>query len=490
MDARRQATDESRFDTLVRALASPSRRAMFSALTATLFGGALGISTDEAEAKRKRGKHGKPDNRGEKDKHKQHNARYDNTDAVKASGKKKKKKKKKKSTIPTTVPPPPVIVPPPPTECTTPDTCPAPPAAFLCAEATCVNADCGFGAKSAGTVCRAAAGECDIAEVCDGVALDCPPNRFAATGKACTNPAGGRGTCRDGVCIPECTTAAMCPAPPAFLDCAQATCIKGTCGIGPKFGNTLCRPVAGICDFSELCNGTALTCPPDRFIAGLPCGSPPGCRDKYTVRLQAICSGGGATCPPPSTFDCRPYICSNGNCRTGCGSDDSLCYDTHYCTGGLCQPTKTPGGSCTRDRECVSGLCRGGFCCSGACANDHGTAACAAGTGACSVTCAPGWGNCDGNASNGCETNLDPSGPWTLVDQGDGTCNLACDPGWGNCDGDPSTGCETDLNTSENCGACGASCPTIKCGGRPDNPSFQQCVDGACLCVASEPIDP
>ncbi len=35
-----------------------------------------------------------------------------------------------------------------------------------------------------------------------------------------------------------------------------------------------------------------------------------------------------------------------------------------------------------------------------------------------------------------------------------------CEPGWADCNGDPSDGCETDLSTSNaNCGACGATCP-------------------------------
>jgi hypothetical protein len=42
---------------------------------------------------------------------------------------------------------------------------------------------------------------------------------------------------------------------------------------------------------------------------------------------------------------------------------------------------------------------------------------------------------------------------------GGGCTNLSCDPGFGDCDGDPSTGCETDLTTdSLHCGQCNAAC--------------------------------
>lgn len=289
----------------------------------------------------------------------------------------------------------------------------------------------------------------------------------------------------------------------------------------------MCRPAAGPCDFSEVCDGFTLICPSDRFLDGVQCGPAPSYRDRFTAQPQATCRGTGATCPPPSSLvDCRPYTCGNGQCLSVCGNDD-MCWD-NYCEGGVCKPKLPAGRICSRDRQCASSNCRGGHCCSSSsCFNQHGTAACAAGSGACIVTCSPGWGNCDGNTANGCETNLDPDGPWTLidrgdgtctlvcdpgwgncdgdtsngcetnldpdgpwtwVDQGDGTCSLACDPGWGNCDGDVSTGCETDLNTNENCGACGNSCPTIRCG-TSRNPGSYECVNGTCQCVIPE-IEP
>ncbi|MDY0000802.1 MAG: MopE-related protein [Polyangia bacterium] len=43
-----------------------------------------------------------------------------------------------------------------------------------------------------------------------------------------------------------------------------------------------------------------------------------------------------------------------------------------------------------------------------------------------------------------------------------GVCTPVCDSGWGNCDGDPSNGCETDLSLVGNCGTCSSDsqCPT------------------------------
>src|SRR5690606_31038736 len=55
----------------------------------------------------------------------------------------------------------------------------------------------------------------------------------------------------------------------------------------------------------------------------------------------------------------------------------------------------------------------------------------------------------------------------------DGGCEIAsCHAGWSDCDGDPSNGCETDLNDVNSCGACNnvceldnasASCTNQKC---------------------------
>lgn len=47
-----------------------------------------------------------------------------------------------------------------------------------CASGTCMP-------QSAQTMCRPAAGPCDVAELCDGVSLDCPPDAMASPGTQC-----------------------------------------------------------------------------------------------------------------------------------------------------------------------------------------------------------------------------------------------------------------------------------------------------------------
>jgi hypothetical protein len=91
------------------------------------------------------------------------------------------------------------------------------------------------------------------------------------------------------------------------------------------------------------------------------------------------------------------------------------------------------------------------------CAREHGT--CASGT---CETCPAGSGECDGNGATSCETALD-----TLTDCGgcDVACNLpnaseacnaglcelgTCDTGFGNCDGNVSNGCEVQHSGHSN----------------------------------------
>jgi hypothetical protein len=83
--------------------------------------------------------------------------------------------------------------------------------------------------------------------------------------------------------------------------------------------------------------------------------------------------------------------------------------------------------------------------------------------------CAAGWGNCDGNDSNGCETDLlnslDHCGSCPIV-CGDtnasptcqnGQCQMNCVSGYFDCDSTPGTGCEATLGTQNHCSGCNDS---------------------------------
>jgi hypothetical protein len=87
------------------------------------------------------------------------------------------------------------------------------------------------------------------------------------------------------------------------------------------------------------------------------------------------------------------------------------------------------------------------------------------------VVCATGQGDCDGEAVNGCETDLlrDPSHCGVCgnaCSAPDCACQAgsfvtACEAPRADCDGDPDNGCEVDTASDlEHCGGCGRICHT------------------------------
>src|SRR5206468_3923759 len=116
--------------------------------------------------------------------------------------------------------------------------------------------------QSAGTVCRASAGPCDVAETCTGSSASCPADGFQSAGTVCRASAGACDVAE------SCTgTSANCP-PDQF-----------------KSTDVVCRPSAGDCDVAESCTGTSANCPPDGFQAS------------SMVCRQVYCPGTGTTCP-------------------------------------------------------------------------------------------------------------------------------------------------------------------------------------------------
>jgi hypothetical protein len=109
----------------------------------------------------------------------------------------------------------------------------------------------------------------------------------------------------------------------------------------------------------------------------------------------------------------------------------------------------------------------------------------------CVTACDAFSGDCDGDATNGCETDLGSNlahcgscdaapcqpGPHGAASCDGGSCSVTCETGFGNCDGDPANGCEADFATDlAHCGACGGDCEGGTCKG------------GVCECAASTTI--
>jgi len=147
-------------------------------------------------------------------------------------------------------------------------------------------------------VCRAAAGECDVAETCTGNSAACPVDGFKAANSACTDDGN---VCTRDVCT---GTSAACSHP------------AGNAG-------TVCRAAAGECDVAETCSGTSPNCPADQLA-----GAGAVCRAAAAqCEADATCDGASAGCPAnPPTPDGSP--CDDGKPETA----TSVCH-AQQCEG-------------------------------------------------------------------------------------------------------------------------------------------------------------
>ncbi len=155
---------------------------------------------------------------------------------------------------------------------------------------------------------------------------------------------------------------------------------------------------------------------------------------------DAVCSGGDSNCCFGGST--APSVCTNfatdvNNCGE-CGDVCTLPNATPECTGGVCMI----------------------------------------------ASCNPGFGDCNNNPADGCETSLanDPNNcggcgevctlPNATPECTGGVCMIAsCNPGFGDCNNNPADGCETSLaNDPNNCGGCGVVCAT-----------GQMCTSGSCV---------
>jgi len=139
-----------------------------------------------------------------------------------------------------------------------------------CSVAAGAAVDGTCGPRAAGTVCRAAAGACDIAETCTGSSTSCPADGLTAVGTVCRAAAGACDLAE------TCTgSSAACPAD------------------GLATAGTVCRATAGACDVAETCTGSSAACPSDGFAtAGTVCRpAVNGCD------LTESCTGSSVSCP-------------------------------------------------------------------------------------------------------------------------------------------------------------------------------------------------
>ena len=251
-----------------------------------------------------------------------------------------------------------------------------------CDGGPCCSASCTF--LSATTVCRLAAGECDVAETCTGTSTTCPADASKAAGTPCTDDGN---VCTRDVCDgasticrhPAGNAGAICRGATSACDVAEVC--DGTTATCPAdafaTAGTLCRGSAGECDTAEVCSGAGPNCPADTKLAAgttctddgnpctvdqcdgtrIACQHPPGnagalCRAAAGVcDVAESCDGTSAACPAdrfaPSTTQCRAPagVCDSAELCPGNGP---------VCPADTVQPAGTAcpddGKACTLDR--------------------------------------------------------------------------------------------------------------------------------------------
>jgi hypothetical protein len=256
----------------------------------------------------------------------------------------------------------------------------------------------------------------------------------------------------------------VCPAGPN----SSAICSMGMCSLA-------CAVGFGNCD-GDPTNGceTPLGTPANCSTCGNQCLGAPNAVPTCTMgTCGSICRSGFGNCDGDPTNGCESSLATNehcGSCGTRCSAPTPVCDAARSmcvapgCTSGTsyCMTEMTCVNTNTDPRHC--GSC-GNICLAG----PNSTPICNAGI--CGISCQTGFADCDMRPGTGCEINTQtdvnncggcgrvcPSGPGGHAVCVAGRCDIACDPGRLNCDGNASNGCESLALSNDNCGACGMSC--------------------------------
>ncbi len=261
----------------------------------------------------------------------------------------------------------------------------------------------------------------------------------------------------------------VCSLANATAGCASGSCTIASCNAG--FGNCDSMPANG-CEINlnssnANCGACGTVCPGGQVCSAGLCVSSCGSG-------QTSCSGvcRNLTSDPDACGACGTVCSGNGVASRTCGASacNGVCAAGRAnCDGNL------QGNGCEVDTNTSVAQCGG--CAFAACSSNNIAAACSGGN--CTGTCTAGFADCDANKrTNGCEVNTanDPSHCGGCANVcparfnstttcASGACGFECEPGWGDCDGEAANGCETALNTDGNCGACGVTCsgPTPNC---------------------------
>lgn len=205
-------------------------------------------------------------------------------------------------------------------------------------------------------------------------------------------------------------------------------------------------------------------------------------------RCTPSCQTGYGDCDGVVSNGCETDVLADANHCSACNKPCNLPNATASCSAGQCAIASCAAGfeDCNGRAEdgCeVNLLADVANCgqCRMACSSANGTASC--NQGQCAIACAADFGNCS-TGNNGCETdlttNLSHCGKCnagctapanTTAACYAKTCSYTCASGFDNCNNEASDGCEANIQTDPlHCGQCNRQCPAGCTGGVCDTP--------------------
>ncbi|MBI5516739.1 MAG: hypothetical protein HY909_23345 [Deltaproteobacteria bacterium] len=342
------------------------------------------------------------------------------------------------------------------------------PAGRTCLSGCTSDADCG--AKGSVTRCDPSTHRC----------VGCTTDDHCAPGTLC----------RGGQCLPGCTDAHGCG--------VGRTCCAGGC-VDTSASVMHCGGCGMLCaETAACCRGACARIMVDSAHCGgcgVACAAPNATASCVEGRCAVgACDAGYADCDRAAANGCEAELATDplhcGMCGVACPSGTRA---TARCALGVCGVECAAGyGDCNREPGdgCEAALptdvAHCGACGRRCAAPDHATASCEMGL--CGFRCEAGYGDCDGDGANGCEASLAEDarhcggcGMACRLPNATAACRAArcervsCDAGFGDCDGVASNGCETPtVKDPMNCGACG-----VRCG------AGTACSAGACASVCA-----